>query len=214
MSTKIYNLIILDASGSMESIHKQAVDGVNETIQTIRESQKKHENQTHYITLVSFNSSETRKLYDGASALDVKELSYSDFQPTSCTPLFDAMGFSITELQKNIEQEDKVLVSVITDGYENASTEYDSKAITCLVDKLKGEGWVFSYIGANQDAEAVGTSIGIRNCLDFSSSAEGTAIMFAREKRARTRFFDRLAKAGNEVCASMSEDYYENIKDE
>ena len=34
--TNIYNLIILDESGSMRSIYEQALGGANETIQTIR----------------------------------------------------------------------------------------------------------------------------------------------------------------------------------
>ena len=37
---RIINLMILDASGSMESIYNQALSGVNETIQTIRMGQK------------------------------------------------------------------------------------------------------------------------------------------------------------------------------
>ena len=41
-----------------------------------------------------------------------------------------AMGFSITELQKKLEKDDKVLVTVITDGEENSSREYDGKAIS------------------------------------------------------------------------------------
>ena len=45
MKTKIFNLIILDESGSMESIKQQAITGVNETIQTIRNAQKQHEEQ-------------------------------------------------------------------------------------------------------------------------------------------------------------------------
>lgn len=163
--------------------------------------------------LVSFNSSETKKIYDCEPAAGVKELAAEDYNPTSCTPLYDAMGFSITELKKKLEKEDKVLVTVITDGYENASKEYDGKAIEKLVDKLQNEGWVFSYIGANQDAGKVGHSIGIRNCLDFSSTEDGTAIMFAKEKRARNRFFDRLAEAGNQVTACMAEDYFDEVKD-
>lgn len=39
---RIYNLIILDASGSMERIYSQALTGVNETLASIRMSQKKH----------------------------------------------------------------------------------------------------------------------------------------------------------------------------
>ena len=56
MKTRIFNLIILDESGSMMSIKKEAIDSVNETLQTIRAAQKKHEDQEHYVTLVTFNN--------------------------------------------------------------------------------------------------------------------------------------------------------------
>ena len=213
MKTKIYNLIILDASGSMSSIEKQAVDGVNETIQTIREAQKKHSSQEHYVTLVSFNTSEIKKIYDGEPAADVKELSRKDYKPNCCTPLYDAMGFSITDLQRKLEEGDKVLVTVITDGEENASEEYDGKAISSLVDKLKNEGWVFSYIGANQDVMKVAAKISISNCIDFDATGAGTSAMFAKEKKARLRFFERLAKANNEVLDCMEEDYYDEVNE-
>lgn len=56
MKQRVSNLIILDESGSMGSIEQQAINGVNETMQTIRSAQKKHEEQEHYVTFVSFNS--------------------------------------------------------------------------------------------------------------------------------------------------------------
>ena len=56
MEQKIYNLIILDESGSMQSIKAQAITGLNETLQTIKSAQEKYENQSHYVTLLSFNS--------------------------------------------------------------------------------------------------------------------------------------------------------------
>ena len=40
MNQKIYNLIVLDASGSMYSIRNEAIAGVVETVQTIRTAQK------------------------------------------------------------------------------------------------------------------------------------------------------------------------------
>jgi hypothetical protein len=40
MKTRIFNLIILDESGSMSSIEQEAISGVNETIQTIRAAQR------------------------------------------------------------------------------------------------------------------------------------------------------------------------------
>ena len=40
--TKVYNVIILDKSGSMNSIAKQAVDGVNETMASIKREPEMH----------------------------------------------------------------------------------------------------------------------------------------------------------------------------
>ena len=45
MKTRIFNLIILDESGSMQSIKQAAINGMNETVQSIKASQKKHEDQ-------------------------------------------------------------------------------------------------------------------------------------------------------------------------
>ena len=39
MKTKVFNLIILDESGSMSCIERQALNGLNETLQTIRRAQ-------------------------------------------------------------------------------------------------------------------------------------------------------------------------------
>ena len=55
MKTRIFKLIIIDESGSMQSIKTAAIDSVNETMQTIRSAQKKHEDQEHYVSLVTFN---------------------------------------------------------------------------------------------------------------------------------------------------------------
>ena len=53
---KIYNIIILNASGSMDSLQKPSVDGVNETIQTIKASQKKVPDCEQSISLFTFSS--------------------------------------------------------------------------------------------------------------------------------------------------------------
>lgn len=52
---KIFNLIILDESGSMQSIKQPTIDGFNETVQTIKGIQQQHPEEEHYITLVTFN---------------------------------------------------------------------------------------------------------------------------------------------------------------
>lgn len=41
---------------------------MNETVQSINEAQKKHEEQERVVTLVTFNSSAVKTIYDCASA--------------------------------------------------------------------------------------------------------------------------------------------------
>ena len=81
----------------------------------------------------------------------VKELTAERYQPECCTALYDAMGISLNALRKKVVDEDIALVTIVTDGYENTSNEYSGKSIKSLVDELKGKGWVFAYIGTNQE---------------------------------------------------------------
>lgn len=153
MKNRIFNLIIIDESGSMFSIKQQAISGLNETIQTIRKAQADHPDQEHFVSLVSFNTESIKTIHNCIPASEIKEIDADKYLPNYGTPLYDAMGFAINDLRKNVAEVDTVLVTVITDGYENASREYSGKAIKALVEELKTKGWIFTYIGANQDAE-------------------------------------------------------------
>lgn len=199
MKTRIFNLIIIDESGSMQSIKKEAIDSVNETIQTIRSAQKKHEGQEHYVSLVTFND-DVKSIYECVPVDEVKELNTETYKPDCCTALYDAMGISLNALRKKVAEDDKVLVTVVTDGYENTSKEYSGKAIKALVDEFKAKGWVFAYIGANQDVEAVAATISITNVMNFEATSEGTTVMGIKLGSARTRLFDSIAECS--FCAA------------
>jgi Mg-chelatase subunit ChlD len=194
METRIYNLIILDESGSMLSIKREAIGGFNETVQTIKKAKVKYPEQDHRISLVTFNSDGIKTVYDKMDADSVGELTDKLYCPDCCTPLYDAMGASLVTLRKVVKPEDKVLVTIITDGAENASHEYTGKAIKALVDELKSAGWVFTYIGANQDVEKVAATISIDNVMDFQPSCEGMNEMYGAENHSRMNFYRKVSQ--------------------
>lgn len=203
MKNRIFNLIIIDESGSMQSIKREAIDSVNETIQTIRSAQKKYEDQEHFVMLVTFND-EVKTVYNCVPVNEVKELTGKTYQPDCCTALYDAMGMSLNKLRKHVAEADKVLVTIVTDGYENASHEYDGAAIKSLVEELKSKGWVFAYIGADHDVESVAITLSIKNRMSFEKSVQGTRDMASRERYCRDRLYHSFssecfsAEAANE----------------
>lgn len=200
MKTRVFNLLILDESGSMRSIEKQAVDSVNETLQSVRSAQKKYEDQEHFVSFVTFNSDGIKTVLDRAEALKAEDITPDQFNPACGTPLYDAIGQSVTELKKSITENDKVLVTIITDGYENASKEYNLASVKALTEKLGKEGWTFAYIGANQDAKAVSYSLGIVNALNFEATIQGAMKAGAIINASRERWFSRIAD--NDGCAN------------
>lgn len=207
MKQKIYNLVILDASGSMYSIKNEAIAGVVETIQTIRTAQADNAEQEQLFSLVVFNGKQINTVYDRMPISRVSDFTEKDYVPTDNTPLYDAMGNSIANLQRYIDEDDNVLVTIITDGYENSSMEWNRQRVFQLVEDLKKKNWLFTYIGANQDAMAVGKSMGIQNNMNFCSDAEGTKRMFLKEKVSRIKFYDKLAK-GKSFTDAKSEDFF------
>ena len=206
---RIYNLIILDESGSMEAIEEQAVSGLNETFQTISNAQKDHQEQKHFISFVTFNSRAIRKVMDIKPVDTNKRLKWTDYHPNECTPLFDAMGKSINELKRIVNEKDVVLVTIITDGCENASKLYSGSDIKRLVSELKKKGWVFAYIGTNQDVDAVADEIGVRSRMNYEYSDLGARHMFEAERRSRRTLYDRIAQFGKSIVEE-DYDYFEN----
>lgn len=148
---KIYNLVILDASGSMEVIYNQALTGVNETLATIRRAQETHPELQQYVTLASFSAGDDflNRIYSAKPIAEARNITSADYPLLGCTALYDAMGTCISELQQRVCHGDRVLVTIITDGYENASLTWNGRQIKSLVQELRQMGWTFTYIGAD-----------------------------------------------------------------
>jgi hypothetical protein len=116
------------------------------------------------------------------------------------------------------------LVTIITDGYENASKEWDSKSVGRLIDSCKEEGWMFSFIGAGEDVVRVASKISITNTMVWENTSEGTEMMFSTENQARMRFcedldvemcsYDRILSLEKKkaIFKKLADNYYDEDK--
>ncbi len=190
-------MIIVDESGSMCVIERQALAGINETIDTVKKMQKMHKDMEQRISLLTFDSGHKTFKYDNVKAESVHRLGSKDYNPCGGTPLYDAIGTAISKLNAQTTERDNVLVTIITDGEENCSQEYNLKMVKTLIDKMKKQGWTFTLIGTdNLDVEGMAGKMCIDNHLAFTQDDRGTREMFARENKARMRFNENLA-SGN-----------------
>lgn len=162
--TKVYNVIIMDRSGSMWEIQKPAIMGYNEVLGGVKAAATKFaETQEQFMTLVLFDSSSIDEVYWNANPADAAILTEETYVPGACTPLYDAVGRTLTKLEKKLKGDDNhsVVVTIITDGYENDSHEYNLTGVKSLIEHLKKEGWSFAYMGTDHDVEGVTVSLSI-----------------------------------------------------
>ena len=208
--TQVYNLIILDKSGSMGSIANAAISGFNETVGGIRSAQERFKDtQEHFVSLMIFCDCEKTMVYDMVPVAEVKELTSKEYRPCCCTPLYDAMGISINALYNAIKDKEDAtaVVTVITDGLENASKEYSGSAIKALVERMKDEeGWNFAYIGTNQDVAATSASLSIDNHMSFRDDEAGMTEAWEKERKAKMSMFSRFSMGFGATSAMSREE--------
>ena len=175
---RVFNLLVVDESGSMSIIERQALVGINETLTTIQKMQKTHKDMEQRVTLITFDSTHKKLFYDNVSARHVNPLKSRDYNPCGGTPLYDAIGMGIAKINALTTENDSVLVTIITDGEENCSEEYDLKMIKNLIEKLKKQNWTFTFIGTDDlDVENIAHGMGIDNHLQFSEDECGLTIL-------------------------------------
>jgi hypothetical protein len=211
---RIYNLIIVDESGSMSHLRESTLSGINETISTIHSAQEEFAaTQKHTLTLVTFDSGsnrpDVRTMIDNQPISEVKE--FKDYMPNGCTPLYDAMGQSLTHLHDRIkdDKDATAVVTVLTDGLENASREWDAAGLRRLIEQLKSEGWSFAYMGSAHNVKEVTDLLSIENVVEFSHNNLGAGSTWGRERSSRRAYYEKMNRMYEEERSMSREEMLE-----
>jgi len=175
----LYITLILDESGSMQSCKGAALAGFNHYLATL----KREPAETRF-TLTLFNSGKTEVRYRAVPVSAVNDLDVETYRPQDGTPLYDAIGRTLSLAKQEAPAEARKLCVILTDGEENASQEYSRKQVFDLIKRYETQGWAFLYLGADHDVWAAGGDLGI---------AGDSRIAFCRSTVDHT--FDQLSEA-------------------
>jgi uncharacterized protein YegL len=182
MKNKTDITIILDRSGSMNSVRTDTIGGFNSFL----EGQQKIEGEAS-LSLIQFDD-QYEAVYVDKDINSAEKLTDATFQPRGMTALYDAVGRTINSVGERLaalaenERPDKVLLVIMTDGFENSSREFNSAKISEMIaHQREAYKWEFMFIGANQDAVLSAREIGLPThaALTYAANTEGTRAVYS-----------------------------------
>lgn len=176
--------VVLDRSGSMESIREDTIGGFNAFVE-----QQKAAPGTATLSLIQFDTQGPFEVVLSFVPIrEVPELTRRRFVPRGGTPLLDAVGRSINATEEGIvkmpehQRPQTVIIAIVTDGQENSSREFKSSDIQLMI-KAKESllNWQFVFLSADLSAVSEAVESGIRSTrtMAFDKTPHGTGRAWA-----------------------------------
>jgi uncharacterized protein YegL len=164
----LFVYLLLDRSGSMESERDRTIDAVNEYVNGLKLSDELDAT----FSLTTFDSQSIDAVIKAKPVSQALALTRETYVPRASTPLLDAVGRAVSDIDDaNLKKDHKVALVIVTDGLENASTEYKKETIRKLLEgRQKDKGWLITFLGADIDAFAESGQFGLMMAHTLSTS--------------------------------------------
>lgn len=166
---------ILDESGSMNSCWDTTIAGFNEFVLGQKNADASAGKAS--LSLTKFDAPKIHNVFTNRILSEVPELNKSNYKPNGATNLLDAIGDSIINVNSELSKLKRkarpgVIIVIMTDGGENASTKFNNEQIKNMVKAAEASDWTFTFLGANIDAFAVGSTFGMstQNSANYSTA--------------------------------------------
>lgn len=185
--------VILDESGSMMSCQKTTISGFNEFVNGQKNADASA--GTGSLTLIKFDAPQIKTEYTNRPLSEVPTLTTSNYRPNGGTNLLDAIGTAINSVNEELSKFKKknrpgVIITIMTDGGENSSSKFNNQQIKDMVKAAEDADWTFTFLGANIDSFAVGSTFGMsmQNTVNYSTNnmAETMSALSASTTRMRS----------------------------
>lgn len=211
-------VLVVDESGSMYSLRSTVISSINTFI-----TQQKEAKSNGHVTLYTF-ADEVKTALLACDLQEVTPLSEKNYAPDGCTALLDAIGTAIDETGKRLAAmpEEKrpgtVVVGIMTDGYENASSHYTWKQVAESIRHQKEKySWNFMFFGADENAIATAAKMNIDTAdsavWNAADAAEVETVMTSQHRRICARLRLNRGEASAEDCMVLSSSLSDVMED-
>jgi hypothetical protein len=155
---KTYATLVIDRSGSMDSVRDDTIGGINQWKNGLAQT-----DPNALVTIVQFDH-EYDVLYAGARVSDVPDFSRDTYVPRGSTALLDAINKALVLTDTHLTENDRAIFAVVTDGEENASKEIRSASIIRSAIKQREErgNYTFAFLNSSPD-KFLSQSLGFRH---------------------------------------------------
>ena len=178
--------LVLDASGSMSSLEED----IKGTLRTFAKDQLAAKDPDETIVLDVWQFDDEVKHIIDSKPIDAYDP--DRYCCGGCTALYDAVCIGVDSLGKKFadmsedERPEDVLFVIVTDGYENASKEYDLTDVKKRIEtQTNVYNWTFDFLASKIDVDAVGEDLGI---ADADARMELSEEDFAEDLRVRMNY--------------------------
>lgn len=187
-NTKTEIVLVVDKSGSMYSKRSTVITAINGFL-----DEQKQAAGTAHVTLYTFNDT-VQVMLPRCELKEAPALTPANYDPDGCTALLDAVGTAIDSTGKYLaampeeERPGTVIIGIMTDGYENASSDYTWQQIADRIKHQKEKySWRFNFFGAGADTFDVAAKMNIDRKesvqWDASDAEEVTTMMKSHSRR-------------------------------
>jgi uncharacterized protein with von Willebrand factor type A (vWA) domain len=164
-------VVIVDRSGSMDSIKKDAIGGFN----TFLSEQKKVKGAAN-LTMILFDH-EYKVVADAIPLEKAEALTDQTYVPRGMTAMNDAIGRGLSMLEA--KKPKKAIVCILTDGQENASHEFTSDQVKAKIKAAEAAGWQVVYLSADVNAFNNAALLGIAPSATTQFANNGVGVRSA-----------------------------------
>ncbi len=194
----IHNVHILDTSISMGDLKQSKLANAIKGMKGEWAELALDNNITYTNTLVTFHYPENiKEEFWKVRFMDIPNNPVTNSWGN--TALLDALGHTLIKLKSELNDTDRVLVKIFTDGGENSSRKHSINSINTLINECKDLGMTITFVGTEHDVRNVERLLDVdsTNTLVHNNTMKGVMDSFTMNTMSTKSYASKVARGAS-----------------